>query len=215
MKSWNDDGPVPLDVCLPEDPTEDEAEQFWNGLSDTARAVWMERFEGDGTRSGNANIVRNAVARFLAKGQDRVEQTKITAGRFHVMRRKTNHFAEFLRLNTSITQINGSTLEQYSSHLAKEQRINGWSTPYTQAHFDGAKQFIRWAYEVELIDRLPRNLNNHDLNFKIDAEEVPVFSVDEIKALLELLPEQMRLFALIAQYRIYAEGHCRFGTQAS
>ncbi len=179
-------------------PTDEKAARLqWRAISDGGRAIWAERFrlmDAEQTKP-HAVTVAMAVARFLEKHKTKVELGQISAGRYDTLARCANHFAAHLTGQRAITTINGLELESYYNHLTQEMKANKWSLDYTLVYLIVAKQFVRWAWETELIESLPRNL--HSLRFTVKAKKVPTIPIDEATVLINGAVDRTKLFLLL------------------
>ena len=140
--------------------------------------------------------IGQAVCDFLAIREAKVKAGKMSAGRYDTLKRCLNHFAEFSNNAMGVDKLNGATLTAYHTTLL-EKVGNGWSSSYTQTYGIACKTFIRWAWENELIDNLPRNISSRELSIAVNPQKVRTFSVAEIKMLLDNATERLKLYLLL------------------
>jgi len=168
----------------------------WMGMSAEGRVVWADRLTAK-PRPTKSKTVRAAVDMFLVRQRAKVSGGKISAGRYDLLKRCTNHFAEFMGANSHTDRIDGALLEAYNSHII-ELISEGWSCDYGDLYMSVARQFVRWAYRTELLDDLPRNIDSPELAIVKSKKEVKFFDKDkEIKPLLANCTPRMKLNLLL------------------
>jgi integrase len=137
------------------------------------------------------------VTQFLERQKSKVALGKISAGRFDTLQRNAHHFAKFVGGTTGINSITGLTLVSYHDHLAQEKEANDWTWVYTEMFMRVARQFVQWCNDVDLMDRLPKNLNKEELRFAVPKPKINTFPIDEIKILLANAVDRTKLFLLL------------------
>ncbi|MCE5302805.1 MAG: phage integrase SAM-like domain-containing protein [Planctomycetaceae bacterium] len=167
---------------------------LWYGISDAGRQVWLERFR-EMAKPSHVPTTAATASQFLKLQKAEVELGTISAGRYDTLQRCVNHFAKFVGGATSISKINGATLQAYYTHLTEEKKANEWSIDYTSIFLIVAKQFTRWAYKTDLIENLPRNLS--DLQFEIKPRKVPTLEIPEVQTLLANAIDRTKMFLLL------------------
>ena len=141
--------------------------------------------------------VHQAVKLFLTRQQAKVGGGKISAGRYDLLKRCANHFAEFVGANSNTDRIDGAMLEAYNSRIM-ELIDEGWSSDYGDMYMSIARQFVRWAYSTDLLDRLPRNIDSQELAIVTPKKQVKFFDKNkEIKPLLANCTPRMKLNLLL------------------
>ncbi len=143
-----------------------------------------------------ANTIGQAVGAFLLRQKAKVVAGDISAGWYDIQNRCVNHFADFVGKRFSVDRINGQILVTYHTELL-EQIGKGWTPDYADAYMRVCKQFVRWCWEIELLDNPPRNLKNPDLTITTTAKNIKPFSVEDITVILSHASERTRLFLLL------------------
>jgi len=166
----------------------------WNAMSPKSRAILEDRFKME---NPHVKTLASAVDAFLTRSKTRVALGERSAGRYDTLQRCIHHFAKFVGGASGVNRVNGAMLEAYHSHLAEELQANKWSSEYAQFYIAVAKQFVRWCYQTELLDTLPRNLESKELNFSIKPKKIPTFTTEEVKSLLANATDRMRLYLLL------------------
>ena len=139
--------------------------------------------------------VREAVDDFLGRKEAQALNGERSAGRYGSLRRCLEDFVEWYGGRKPVEEINSKTLLDWHTHLLK-QIAKGMTRAYARDHMQAVKQFIRNAWELELLE-LPRNLQSKDLEIRLPATKVEVFEVDELKHLLDNTNDRLRLWLLL------------------
>ncbi len=104
----------------------------------------------------------------------------------------------FCGRESPVSSINGVLIQRYNSHL-HELVAKGECKPWS-AHnrFSAFKSFVRWLYQLELID-LPRNLTSKHLGFDLtNSQSEPVaLPIDTIKQFLAICEPRQKLVVLL------------------
>ena len=75
-------------------------------------------------------------------------------------------------------------------------RPAGFSHQYAKERFGIAKQFIRWAWERDLLE-LPRIISNRNYGIRAEAKPIEVFTLEEVRQLLQASDGMLRLAFLL------------------
>lgn len=148
------------------------------------------------TDAANPKTVAGNVKRFLARKQQQAERGERSHGRYDVLRCCLEDFAEAVGSQMLIGNLNGSTLVNYRDKLQKRVDRGECSPHYARDHVQAVKQFVRWAWEQELVG-LPRVLESRDFTIAIPEKKIEVFATDEVKALLDEAPDTTKLYLLL------------------
>jgi integrase len=70
----------------------------------------------------------------------------------------------------------------------------GWSSAYASKVFALARSFIKWLYEHEYLDAMPRNLTSKRYRFARPDDAIPTFTVAEVKHLLDNAGSPLRCY---------------------
>jgi integrase len=147
--------------------------------------------------NGSVRNINQAVEQFLSRREVKVANGEQSAAYYSDLKRSLNNFADFVGRSQGVDRINGEIWDSYCAELRKRQ-AGGWSAKYCHTYQSAAKTFVRWAWRLELLKTLPRNLDDRDLSIKKTNKEIKVFSIEEIKTLLTNSPRRTRLFLLLA-----------------
>jgi integrase len=133
-------------------------------------------------------------AEFLSAMHARVG-VEIVAGHYAQLVRRVNAFVAFAGDSTPINAIDGNVLARYVEHLCNQVK-KGHSTVYANVQLTSVKQFIRWAYKTEKLDKLPRELSSYSIEVK--KSPVKTFTPEQVKGLLTSgITDRTKLFILL------------------
>jgi integrase len=149
---------------------------------------WTQQAEPGETVSDNIDS-------FLAFQKQRATSAQISGTHFTSMQDRLKVFRAFTG-HTAIATMNGQSLTGFHSHLASQVEANEMKTGYAVNLLRTTKQFIRWCWENEIIENLPRNIGS--LSFASETREVPTFTTGEITAVIDNATDKTRLFVLLA-----------------
>lgn len=150
-----------------------------------------------GESGATVRNIKQAVEQFLARRAIKVASGTQSAGYYANLQRSLDDFAAFVGRNLGVDRINGQVWESYCTKLL-ERKAAGLSAEYVRTYQGAVKTFIRWAWRVELLKNMPRNLDDRSLAIGTPAKKSKVFSVAEIKTLLANSHKRTRLFLLLA-----------------
>jgi len=95
-----------------------------------------------------------------------------------------------------LDQLNEALWERYFVYLAREVEQGKLSPSTMAACLGAAREFVRSRWERKFIE-LPRNLNSRSFAMSAPLKEIPVFTLEEIKALFGVAQERERLYLLL------------------
>ncbi len=141
------------------------------------------------TSKAESKSIGQAVEMFLSRQRGRV-----STGHHTMTTRVMEHFAETIGRRLAVSNINALTLTDY--RLTLDNKIKaGWSADYAASYGRIVRTFLGWLYRNELTDRLPRNLD--ELQIEVKAKKITTFTKGEITALLGDASERTKLYLLL------------------
>jgi len=141
--------------------------------------------------------VGNDIAAFLKSKELQQGVGDLAVGRLDNLTRSLCFFRDRLGSAFSTERIDGKTLSDYHSQLLACVAGKQFSPAYAKDNFAAAKQFIKWCWENELLDNLPRSFHSNRLSFRIPLATIEVFENEEIHALLANASELTQLYILL------------------
>lgn len=168
---------------------------------EASETATVEAIEDDAT-------VEGCVSRYLKRKQQLVERGEFAAGHYDTIRICLADFAKRIGGGKPIASINGGMLSGYRDSL--EKRIDkadkaakdgktgekGFSRSYAKRHLDTAKQFVRWCWQLDLLE-LPRIVDSRGFNIEVHSKQILVFTLGEIQSLYADAPDIARLYLLL------------------
>ncbi len=164
------------------------------------REIWHDRLEVLRRAAAPTDETLQAhIACFLRDKGQLVAADELTAGRVYALRLHLSHFMDWLGHETNVREINGKTLsDYYVSLLAKVDALE-WSRSTAKDRLNSIKSFIRWLWQIEAIDTLPRIMDGKSNALKISnpVTKVVIFKKEEIATLLAKAPIRTQLYVLL------------------
>jgi site-specific recombinase XerD len=135
------------------------------------------------------NDCQSLAKKWLDKKMDQVEGEKRTAGHVQNMSYELNYFLTWFDPNKtkSVTEINGLTYDDFHQHLDNQITVGKFKEASAKRFQGTFKSWVKWLYEIEKLELLPRNFTRKDMTFKVpDSEPVP-WTKEEIHNVLSVV----------------------------
>lgn len=164
------------------------------------REIWKDRLDLQGMKQRNApDSLEANISSFLTTKHAKVMAGKLTAGRYEPIRIHSCHFRDWLGADFSVVSITSKTLTDYHSELLNAVSSGKLSADYARDRISNVKSFVRWLWRNEAIEELPRVLGpgSNDLQIAKKLTAPEVFTIDEVKKLLEEATERTKLYLLL------------------
>lgn len=199
-------------VAIPESETLRPSSFQQSRAEVVAQEIWHDRIQSQRTGTGESDrSVAANVTSFLAFKEGQVRAGELTAGRYTPIKHHLHDFRDWLGPTTDVSVISGKVLTDYHSDLL--QRIVR-DEPSTEPAFDGSKKklsadyardrisavktLVRWMYETDVIQDLPKILTNKralTISKKLATPET--FTIEEVKLLLSKATARTKLYLLL------------------
>lgn len=167
-------------------------------------ATWKERLSEENIDPiPQDQTIGAQVEVWLETQRLRVKTRKLSADRYDNVKDGIERFRAFLGSSLPVTSIDEDRLERYYFDLQaavgkQTAKLRAGLSPSTaESYFKVAKQLIKFLYTRRLIE-LPRNLNDRQLRFDVQARSVLTFSVEEVRKLVADATGQVKLHILLA-----------------
>lgn len=122
---------------------------------------------------------------------------QLSEGRFDAYCRKIRAFVNWIGPEATVESIDEARLEGFYAHLSEKVAAGDYSPSTAHEALMTAKQFISRLAELKLI-LLPGNIRSRRFRFNHSAAaEIEVFTVEEVRALLEKAGDRLRLCFLL------------------
>ena len=141
--------------------------------------------------------LRQGIDLFLKSKSSQVDRGERSASRYDSIRIGVELFATQAGEHRPITLINTAVLNRFKDHLEsliEKGELSGYSG---RDRLQAVKQFVRWAYEQELIETLPRVIQSREFAIAVGSSSIETFTDDEIKRLLSSASDTTRLYLLL------------------
>jgi integrase len=95
-----------------------------------------------------------------------------------------------------VNTITGQVLFDYHGSLL-ELITGGLSAASAQHKLTGVKQFVKWCYQTDSLDKLPRNFDSADLRITVEVKTISTLDVAEYRKLFDGTAERTKLYFLL------------------
>jgi integrase len=119
---------------------------------------------------------------------------KVSPAWVAVLEARLGHFRVFCG-QLAVSQINGKTLTGFHANLVEKIDAGKLKAVTAAGILGAAKAFVKWLWESEITETLPRNLRT--LNIGIGTTAVKKLPTEEVKALLSGASGRTKLFLLL------------------
>jgi integrase len=174
--------------------------------------VWRDRIESQCSQASEPeqSIAANVKA-FLAVKEGQVRAGELTAGRYTPIKLHLHDFQDWLGPTSDVSVISGKVLSAYHADLVQkivhdetpgETAFQGkrrkLSADYARDRISAVKTFVRWLYETDVIQDLPKILTNkRALTISKRVSTPETFTIDEVKTLLADATPRTKLYLLL------------------
>jgi integrase len=162
--------------------------------------VWMDRAQRLDQTAGEKTVGFHADHFISLKRCDVPES--LSPGRWDVLARSVRAFRDWIGPETPVSKIGAQALQRFRTFLLELTKLpkgdGGIGRKTANDRLKDVRQFLRWCWETNVIDELPRNINSRDLTIHYEIPKIVTFTFDEVRNLLEGADDRMRLFLLLA-----------------
>jgi integrase len=174
-----------------------EVDQSWRFPSDSTYGIqWQERFAQIKVNGSTKATVSKVIKMFLDNKSSQVGMG-LSAGRLDNLRCRLERLEASVGSETPINDITADVFLKFFNDVIGLIRDKEFKQGYGSDVMKSARQFIRWAYRQEVLDRLPRNLDSRDLSIKVPKTKIKTFTKEEVFQLLDTATDRNRLYYLL------------------
>ncbi|MCG6156366.1 tyrosine-type recombinase/integrase [Rubinisphaera margarita] len=165
-----------------------------------SKEVWSDRLKQQHRRTAlgddSLECQSNAYSR---QKQQQADSGQLSVGRAYSVRLHLTYFQDWAGKDTSVSEIDGSLLLKYQSHLLDNVSQKGWTRTTANHYLKTLKAFMRWLWQTEIISTLPRVLDGKagPLRINVNPPAVVVFTLEEISTLLNTATDRTKLYILL------------------
>ena len=161
-------------------------------------AIWNDRTSREQVNPADPDrTVGHQSELWLADLKGRVNAGQFGAGEYQGQTYYSRHFVAHFGKETPIDSINEELWAAFHRFLMGEINQGRWTAVYAKKLHRSARTFIEHLASLKRITA-PENLHDKRMRFSIPAQEVKVFTIAEVKALLEAARDQVRILILLA-----------------
>lgn len=175
-----------------QDPLEAERQELLKKLKHVAASATSSEFLqqvsdmiGAALPGAQGPLLQPIIDKFLAEKRSEVETQQISGGRYDNLRRALDHFAAW---HGERLCIDGNTIPDYKNHCLKK------GARFTQDKLTSLKQFVRFCWEREIIDQLPRTFK---AGVKVENGKPKTWDLTTFRALYNKVPKRLQLYLLL------------------
>jgi integrase len=158
---------------------------------------YLSQSGGPPTPKGD-RTVQQAIELFLLHKREQTEDGEVSIGRYDTIRCYLDDFKGYVGPTTLVNKIDANMLAGYRSVMRSANNAGTIATATVKNRMQIAKQFIRFCWSRELIDRLPRNIDSKELAVRSSPIKVKAYSVAEAKMIFEMASRRTKLYIALA-----------------
>ena len=136
----------------------------------------------------------------LKRGQIRSDENpngKLSTSRYLWLSRYVTTFVDWLGPHNSAGVIRAEKWGEYHAWIQEQATPRKWSITTCHEIWGIARQFVTWLVGEEHLDRLPNNFKSRELVFEKETKAIQTFPVEELKQLLSMSKDRLRLYLLL------------------
>ena len=161
-------------------------------------AIWNDRTSREQVNPPDPDrTVGHQCDLWLADLKGRVDAGQFGAGEYQGQTYYSKHFVAHFGKETPIDSINEELWAGFHRFLMGEINQGRWTAVYAKKLHRSARAFIEHLASLKRITA-PENLHDKRMRFSIPAQDVKVFTIAEVKGLLETSRDQVRILILLA-----------------
>ena len=144
----------------------------------TQKQVWRDRIENqrDKVASNNDSTLRGWFKKYFKLRKQLVDAGKLSAGRLSSEGSEIDYFIAWAGPYTQVSKIVSSMLTEFHSVLLDLVKNDDCSQAYASGRMKSVKRFIKWLWEQDAIEMLPKNIDSTSLQITIDTTSPESFT---------------------------------------
>lgn len=143
-----------------------------------------------------ADSIGSAIDQFLAYFKSLVLVGERSESRQRPLEHHLEHFRQWIGGSEPLSSVNGAMLTRYHAYLLQQVADKKISAAYGHDLQRAVKQWIRWAWQNELLFQLPRNLDT--LHIRIPLKAIEHLEVNEARRILAAADDRLKLYLSLA-----------------
>jgi hypothetical protein len=140
---------------------------------------------------------------FIARQKNRADTGQISIGMYSQYKYKLEDFVAYARHRDRLlaNDIDAALLDVYRSYQLQlidredEHKISAYTA---KRRLDAVRLFVRWLYKQELLDRLPRNLDEEYARVAFPSPNPKQFTAEEVRSIFNAATQRTKLYIALA-----------------
>jgi integrase len=154
--------------------------------------VWRARHNQTAPRVPEERTVGAQVAKYLGRQRERVASGKPSVSEYDLISRTVKEFETWLGPESSVDAITVDKWEDWYYHVLKLD----CSVETKKKRYRHPRAFVEWLVEKKTIEP-PANLASRKFRFEGGQQKIPTMTREEVKALIDAAPGQLKLHLLL------------------
>jgi len=164
------------------------------------REIWKDRLKTQKAKQvEKRNTLGANIEAYLTTKRAQVEAGALTAGRYSPIETHLHHFRDWAGSESALTSISSEVLADYHAVLLNAISGKELSASYSKDRLTTVSTFIRWLWEIQAIEDLPRVLAHGSRILRITktVSTPEVFTLEEVQKLFSSARDRTRLHLLL------------------
>jgi site-specific recombinase XerD len=170
------------------------------GQLDIERLIWRDRVEVAQRSVGSENkSVDSHIRNFLNSKSSGNGARSISLSRVNILRHHLEIFRDWLGIGAVVDKIRSKELIRYHQHLVEQIAARRIASSTADDRLSSVKSFVRWLWQIEAIEQLPRVLSQHTKILEIGKSRcsIETFTETEIATLFKAASISTRLYLML------------------
>ena len=119
-------------------------------------------------------------------------------GRYITIQSVLHHFRDWAGAKTTAASITGQTLTRFHSAQLDLISSKQCAPGYAKGRMGVVKSFIRWLWEQDVLEHLPKNVNSRALKTSQQVKSPETCPIADVQTILKRSTGRTRLYVLLA-----------------
>ena len=164
------------------------------------REIWRDRLQVmQRSAPTKDRTIAAQIDMFLDTKEQEAGANGVSVSRLYSLRLHLTGFASWIGVGTAVDKISGTDLINYRLQLLKKVADGEFARTTASDRLSSVKSFVRWLWQSEAIENLPRVLHPRSKLLEIgkSSTDILTYTEAEIAKLLQQASERTRLFILM------------------
>ncbi len=181
---------------------EETAKIEWEKMIEADKAIWIDRIKTSGIfaktetvrATSKTNSLDKAINKFLGHKHAETVADQLSLGRWGLLQSYLDEWKDFVG-TVPPAKLGAAHLMDYQSRLLELIGKKKIASSTANGKLSAVKQFYRWLYKTEILDKLPRIMD--DMTITVKAKKVKTLPLEYIKKLLAICGDREKLYVLL------------------